>query len=327
MRKAEPRHLDNAAVYDGLNAAFTGGNIGQYSNNISKIWNGDIFVNGSDEDKMTAMEMIKVLCMENNFVIDYAKTLYKPERPKNVKRLIASHTDEPLPHFFTYAKDKNEHQVNKSNNSFVNKLERIIPNSRINFSKLGLGKIDYTLLMNNPDIECMVEFTESGRLVKEKTDPLIVKYCELNSKHHFALENALKFDKDFSSDSVKKSQHMQYVRCKSASEEIQKELSAFGYDDYEIADILVKYLYGIKKSKHKVALWMCYGDCIFENLERIFKPQTKAVQCVDCGKWFEVGIFDSATERCDECAKEHKRELARLRKQRQRDKQKCHATL
>lgn len=70
MKKAKPVHLDNRSIYDGLNAAFVGGNIGIYSNNISKIWNSDTFVNGSDEDKKRAIELIKVLCMENNFVID-----------------------------------------------------------------------------------------------------------------------------------------------------------------------------------------------------------------------------------------------------------------
>lgn len=70
MKKAKPVHLDNESIYNGLNAAFVGGNIGIYSNNISKIWNSDTFVNGRDEDKRRAIELIKVLCMENNFIID-----------------------------------------------------------------------------------------------------------------------------------------------------------------------------------------------------------------------------------------------------------------
>ena len=41
--------------------------------------------------------------------------------------------------------------------------------------------------MHNPDIECRVDFTDRGKLIKEKTDPLIVKYCELSSKHHFQI--------------------------------------------------------------------------------------------------------------------------------------------
>ena len=319
MKKAEPVKLNSASIYNGLNAAFVGGNIGIYSNNISKIWNNDVFVYGSDEEKQQAIDIIKLLCMENNFVIDYAKTLYKPERPREIKELITSHTKELLPHFFEYAKDKSEHQVLGANETFVNKLESMIPNPRINTRKLGLGKIDYIFMMSNPDIECKVEFTDKGKLIKEKTDPLIVKYCELNSKHHFALESSLRIDKTFSADSIRKSQYMQHLKCKRASDEIKYELSQFGYSDEEVADILVKFLYGVKKSKHKVALWMCYGDYILNNLEKYFKPQTKVVQCVDCGEWFEVGIFDSATCRCEECNINHKRYLARLRKQKQRN--------
>ena len=70
MKKAEPVQLNNASIYNGLNAAFTGGNIGIYSNNISKIWNSDVFVSGSEDEKQEAIDIVKLLCMENNFVID-----------------------------------------------------------------------------------------------------------------------------------------------------------------------------------------------------------------------------------------------------------------
>ena len=31
------------------------------------------------------------------------------------------------------------------------------------------------------------------------------------------------------------------------------------------------------------------------------------VQCVDCGEWFEVGKYDSATRRCRECYNEYRK--------------------
>lgn len=70
MRKAEPVQLNNASIYKGLNAAFVGGNIGIYSNNISKIWNSETFVSGTLEERRHAVDIVKLLCMENNFVID-----------------------------------------------------------------------------------------------------------------------------------------------------------------------------------------------------------------------------------------------------------------
>lgn len=320
MRKAEPVQLNSESIYNGLNAAFTGGNIGIYSNNISKIWNSDVFIYGSYEEKKQAIDIVKLLCMENNFIIDYAKTLYKPKRPSRIKKLITSYTNENVPHFFKYAKDKKDNQIAILNDSFVNKLDGMIPNPRINCRKLGLDKIDYRFLMNDPDIECKVRFTEHGKLVKEDTDPLIVRYCELNKIHHFALDDTLKFDNVFSSDVLSKSQLRHDMKYRRIYDEIKEELSCFGYTDYEVADILVKFLYGIKKSKHKSALWLCYGDIIVENLEKYFKPQTKAVQCIDCGEWFEVCIKDNRTCRCNTCHREHKRELERLKKKRQRDR-------
>lgn len=63
MAKAGAKIIDKNEIYNGMIAAYTGGNIGEISNNITKIWNsGEI-----TEEKLNA---VKWLCMENNFVID-----------------------------------------------------------------------------------------------------------------------------------------------------------------------------------------------------------------------------------------------------------------
>lgn len=62
--------LTKETIYDGLSHAFTGSNIGMYSNDISKIYNSDIMINGTIEEKQKAINLIKLLCMENNFKID-----------------------------------------------------------------------------------------------------------------------------------------------------------------------------------------------------------------------------------------------------------------
>lgn len=320
MQKAKPVQLSNVTIYDGLNAAFTGSNIGQYSNNISKIWNSEVFISGTEEERQRAIDVIKLLCMENNFCIDAAKTLYMPERPKFVKDLVTSFTKENVPYFFKYAKDKEDHQVSNINNSFVNKLNSIIPNPRINCRGIGLNKINYTLLMKDPDIECKVAFTDNGKLIKEKTDPLITKYCELSKKYSFAINNASKIDNSFSADVLKNSQIKQDLKYKKISEEIKYKLSQYGYDDAEITDVLVKFLYGIRESKHKMILWLCYGDYILENLEKHFKIQTKAIQCIDCGEWFEISNKDNKTCRCQSCYSEYRKNYYREKKREQRVK-------
>lgn len=63
MKKAKGGLLSNQAIYDGMAKAFTTGNIGPISNNITKIWN-----NGKVGQQ--EVNVIKWLCMENNFVIN-----------------------------------------------------------------------------------------------------------------------------------------------------------------------------------------------------------------------------------------------------------------
>jgi hypothetical protein len=60
MAKAGKMDLNMQSIYYGLKMAYTGGNIGMISNDISKIWNSE----------KVDMSVIKLLCMENNHVID-----------------------------------------------------------------------------------------------------------------------------------------------------------------------------------------------------------------------------------------------------------------
>lgn len=59
MAKAGAVKINNKQLYDGMIAAYTGGKIGQVSNNITKIWNSE----------NVNYDAIKLLCMENNFTI------------------------------------------------------------------------------------------------------------------------------------------------------------------------------------------------------------------------------------------------------------------
>ena len=71
-----------------------------------------------------------------------------------------------------------------------------------------------------------------------------------------------------------------------------------------------------------MALWLCYGDIVYDNLSRKIKKKTKDVQCVDCGDWFEVDIKDNETCRCDDCRKKHLKEIKKLQNRRAYEKRK-----
>ena len=287
MRKAEPTQLNNKNIYAGLNAAFTGGNIGIYSNNISKIWNDDVFVTGTEEEKQEAIECVKRLCCQNNFVIDFAKTLYKPEFPHEINEQISKYTNTKLPAFFEFAKDKEKSQVKERNKSFVNKIYDRIPNKPINTRGMNLGKIVYKAMMENSTIICSKEVSDL--------------YDELNKQYRYMINM-----KDEYIDNLR------YVACK-----IRDEFSKFGYSNETITDMLVEYLYGRDK-RYKQLLWFCYGQYVVNNLEKnISVKKTKVIQCIDCGEWFEVDI-SSKRIRCDKCfkleRKEHNRKMYQNRK-------------
>lgn len=292
MRKAAPTELNNKTIYAGLNKAFTSGNIGLYSNDISKIWNHDVFVDGSDEEKQEALNVIKLLCMENNFAIDTAKTLYMPERAEWFNSVVAKYTNCKLPAFFEYAKDKENSQVMKRNNSFVNKIFDRIPNKPINTRGLKLGQIDYQMMMSNPKAICSKEVSDL--------------YDKLNRQYRYMINL-----KDEYQDNLR------YAACK-----IREEFSKFGYSDETITDMLVEYLYGRDK-RYKQLLWFCYGQYTVNNIEENLKDRKefkriKYVQCIDCEEWFEVSITDGMTCRCSDCLITYKRNRDRIRKQKYR---------
>ena len=248
----------------------------------------------------------------------YAKTLYKPERPKELHEKITAFTKGNVPHFFVYAKDKLDTQVEKVNKSFVNKLDYKIVNPKINSRSIGLKPINYKMMVSNPDIKCNVVFNKNGKINEELSDPMIVKYFELNNKYHFKVN--MECADMLRGELLNNTQLKQDLFFKRIANEIKAELSKFGYSDSEIADILVKLLYHVKPSSHKSVLWFCYGKYIVENLKNHFKLTTKVVQCIDCGEWFNVNVKDTKTCRCTDCSIEHKRELTRLRVQRHRIK-------
>ena len=149
---------------------------------------------------------------------------------------------------------------------------------------------------------------------------LIDMYRILNQKHYNKID--LKSNDVDTTKCNTVSSLRQAVLYKKIAKEIKEGLSTFGYSDIEITDILVKYLYDIKDSKRKEALWFCYGEHILDNLKRNVKKPTKTIQCVDCGEWLDIDKKNRRTCRCEECQKKEKRRLLseRVRKCRENKK-------
>jgi len=273
MRKAPAELITKNSIYNGLKTAYTGGNIGMGSNNITKIWNsGNV-----------NLDVIKLLCMENNFTIDYAKTLYKPVRPKSKKDMITDYTKLKTPHFFIYAKDKEKNKVESVNNSVVNRLEKIIPNTKISFTATGLGDFDYKMLMKNKKVEL--------------NENIIKKYKELDLKKHFMINSTYEEDEQ---------NNVTYLY-----QEIVKSILDINNDVYYVTDVLVKYLYELKKSNFKTTLWECFGHIIVENLKT--NVETSKTYCKTCGDL--IIQVNNKSKYCEECAKEIEKGNHRIRQQ------------
>ena len=155
--------------------------------------------------------------------------------------------------------------------------------------------------MSNIEQTCNVSFLPNGKVDKNNTDPMIVKFNELNRKFFFKLNKEM--INVFKGDAMRKADIREQVIYKRVVKEIKIELSKFGYSDKEIVDILIVYLYKIRDSKHKVLLWVCYGNILYKNLSKYFRQKRKPVKCVDCGKWFYAGIKATTIKRCEKCAR------------------------
>ena len=256
MKKAKGGELSNQALYDGMTKAFTMGNIGPYSNNITKIWN-----NGHVSQQ--EIDVIRWLCMENNFVIDGAKTLYTPTRPKEVDKIIKSYTKAKVPYFFQFAKDKLPTQVEQPNHSTMNRLSLAIPERKIKYCKT-INKFDYRMLM---DQIIGFDIQENSKIIER------YKYYNIHQNHLFKAED----EKHSNQEDLFM---YQYIRDK-ILEETGAKLSY-------VVNTLVAYLYTVQKTGTKKMLWACFGDVIVANL----KANVSGKVCPICGKRFEPNVHN-----------------------------------
>jgi hypothetical protein len=266
MAKAPAEQINSEDIYKSLVSAYKA-NIGEISNNITKIWNSN----------NVNLDVIKWLCMENNFTIDFAKTLYMPKRPQHVNEIISKYIKARVPHFFIYAKDKEEKNVECLNDSVVNKLEIIVPNKPIQFKKIA-GMFNYKMLLKNKKVNINQDIIDLFEQINRTKRHTMSRKEELNSY------DTSYFYKDM----------------------VNQFLLIHG-DKFYIADVLVKYLYGSKNTKRTSTLWNAFGDALIENLQ-LNLNNTKQCEC--CGKRIEIA--SNKTKYCDECAKYIKNEQNKL---------------
>lgn len=267
LKKARGGLIDADRLYEGVSTAYTGGSIGPISNAISKVKN----ANGG---KMTdeQIRVIAWLTMKNNQVIDFAKTLWKTEPPKEIDKIIKSYTKSKLPHFFVYAKDKDETQVELVNESVMNRISAKIVDSRLKYNK-SISRFDWTMLTNKA-----VDYT-----VNE--DSLIIE------RYNWWIKNQYKFD--YGNDPHVNEDDLYKYKC------IAQDIVEYSNESIDkIVNSLLAYLYTVKKSSNKKMLWACFGNNICANLRNNVSNKV----CPICGRRFKPMVHNQVC--CSvECAR------------------------
>lgn len=265
MRKAAKEPITKDSRYRGLSTAFTGGNIGVVSNNISKIKNSEEIRNS--QKKQEAIDCLKWLCMVNNETIDYAKTLYKSTPPKSVKKIISKYVNKKLPAFFVYAKGKNPEGVAKMNDCIVNRIKTLYPYENYKLVFEDKKRFDYRMLMNNPEIEVDLDVLKA--------------YSEAVSTIK------LKVGKEEENNNI-------------AVAEVIQKMQQLDYAQFEICDMLIKDMFKnhvvFKNDRRKEIFFHIYGDIIYENI--VANKAKYGYVCIDCGA--DINRVNGKC-RCAEC--------------------------
>lgn len=296
MPKANPELLSNTTLFDGIVNAYHHGNIGTPSNEITKVW---MTLNPSStvEEIKNAIEVISLRCADVNFTIDYAKTLYKPEIPKNILQKYKVYSGKKVPHFFMYAKNKTTKQVEELGKCNIDRISNVVKSNRIVFKDL-LGKYSYKMLMSNSDVDCK----------NDKANEILELYRELENTNLRKLSHV-----DFSILDIDEKKRALLQIEFDTNKQREMFVDIIGESKEYITDVLVKLL---QDDVNKDTLWRLFGEVIYSNLERNLKG-TKI--CKNCGKRFEYDTDSrKSPANCQECThkihREQKTNSERLRR-------------
>ena len=179
----------------------------------------------------------------------------------------------------------------------------MIPRKSLKFKFDGMGDFDYRTLMNDPNIRIDTRVTR--------------KFAALSREY--------KFNYNLNNNNDNEQYIASYIR---------KSMLDTGYPESDIVDMLVKELFGVRKTKKKLVFWSCYGDVVLANIQNnidknfvtcnkcgtrfyksykteavcancksrdVDKSKTKTLICIDCGTPFEVRSSNKKSIRCREC--------------------------
>lgn len=263
MKKAAAEEINSQNIFKGLYNAFEYNKVGKISNDITRIWDSD---NITEE----SIKVIMWLCMEVNFSVDAAKTLFMPTRPYDVDRIIKSFISrKKVPYFFQYAKGKKPEDVANISNSIVNRIGNNIIDNKHMFKPIGkLEKPDYRMMLNDINDDYCNEEINTFFQKWNKEWGLKVRFDEDNTERN---------------------------NISTIAEEIRKKLAIIEPDTNKVVTSLVNYYYRNPNTKKKKLLWYVYGEELYNNLSKN-APTEQICHC--CGARVSGNIIGGKCRNC-----------------------------
>ncbi len=297
MPKGSPELLTNTSLFKGIVNAYHHGNIGTPSNEITKVWM-TLNTSSTMEEIKNAIKVISLRCVDVNFTIDYAKTLYKPEIPKDILQKYKIYSGKKVPHFFIYAKNKIPKQVEKIGQCNIDRISDVVKSNRIVFKNL-LGKYSYKVLMTNPDVDCC----------SDKAKEILELYRELENTNLRRLSHI-----DFSIlDTYEKKRVLLQIEL-DVSKQRNMFIDMIGEPIEYITDVLIK---SLQDDINKDTLWKLFGNIIYNNIEKNLKESRI---CCKCQKRFVVSnTKDHSSKYCSDCKNIINKEKDKKKKQKKRN--------
>lgn len=316
MGKSPAKIINSENIYDSLVSAFSYGNIGEYSNKLTKLWNykkydkeGNI-IPFTEQEKEQRLNLAKIITCQNNFSIDASKTLEMVEISDNIKKQLNDIEKYKLPYFFRYKKNKDKTEVEEINDSTVNIIcQKIEGINQGDFDWDCVGKLNYHKLMNNWKIDINTDIAKK----------VIEKYKELNEEMQNYFKNAQSDDEEMSKERIAD------IVYKTIYKDFRKFYEELELDITECVDIIVKHIYKTNRDCKKSLLFNLFGYIIVTNLKNNLKETKKATKqtnikkniCPHCGKDF-IKQHNKQKYCSDKCKIEAKKQADRERQTKKR---------
>ncbi|NGM81305.1 hypothetical protein G5B47_02635 [Paenibacillus sp. 7124] len=266
LQSAPKQIITQEAIFEALKNGFRS-NIGDISNAISRAWHMEV----TDE----VMDDIKRLCALNNMEIDFSKTQYRaPINDEELKKRLDEYKRGKLPQVFKYAKDKKK-GLQPEGKRTLDRLADMVSSKRISFADV-VDDFNYKMLMTELKREPKMREIEEIRFT----------YDKLN-KNKKVIKN--KYQRENTKSSTKQVTDYMFTY-------IRDELLKAYNNPKVLTNVLVEYLYTVKKTAYKDTLWNCFGEEIISNIE---ENLSRVKPCEQCGKDI---IRKQGLKFCPECA-------------------------